>query len=422
MSKKPKAPGHSLLIVLFIIGMTAAAVLVMLLWLPRSENMQTAASSSSEPLSSLLQSSSAMTPSPSSETIVSDLEQQVLQKLSEMTLEEKVAQLFMITPEDLTGKDTATQAGGSLLNALQKYPVGGLIFFGKNLVSPRQLAAMTGSIQKHAEETQGMPLLLGIDEEGGSVARIANNGSFPVEKFSDMASVGASEDYDKAYRIGSVIGAYLYSYGFNLDFAPDADVLTNPDNTVIGARSFGSDPEIVAKMDLQVARGLADNQVYPCFKHFPGHGATEGDTHEGFAYTGKTLDEMVQAELVPFQAAVDRQIPFIMVSHISAPNVTGNNLPASLSSIMMTDVLRNQMGYDGIIITDSMKMGAIINHYGTEKTALTAFLAGADMILMPQDFITAYQNILDAVADGTVSEQRLDDSVRRILHIKLALD
>lgn len=357
-------------------------------------------------------------PAPSDST-VQTLDQRIRQKLSGMTLKEKAAQIFVITPEALTGYKTVTAAGSATHNALKTYPVGGLIYFGANIVTPDQLKTMTGNTQKYAEEIEGMRLFLAVDEEGGTVARIGNNSNFTVKKYSNMASIGATQDFGKAYEVGKTIGGYLHEYGLNLDFAPDADVLTNPHNTVIGNRSFGTDGNLVAKMDLEVAKGLADNQVLSCFKHFPGHGATEGDTHNGFAYTNKTLDELKKSELVPFQAAVDNHIPFIMISHISAPNVIGGNTPSSLSKVMITDILRNQMGYDGIIITDSMSMGAIVNTYRTKDAVIQSIQAGADLILMTQDFEEAYQGVLDAVADGTISEQRINESLERILRVKL---
>jgi len=349
------------------------------------------------------------------------LEQQVQQKLSSMTLEEKVAQIFVVTPEALTGYEIVTVAGDATRNALRKYPVGGIVYFGLNIKTPEQLKAMTGNTQKYAQEIEGMPLFLGIDEEGGTIARIGNNINFKVKKYSDMASIGAIKDYEKAYEVGQTIGGYLNSYGLNLDFAPDADVLTNPGNTVIGNRSFGNDGKLVAKMDLKVAQGLSDNHVLSCFKHFPGHGATQGDTHEGFAYTNKTLEELKKSELVPFQAASDNNIPFIMISHISVPNVIGNNTPSSLSKVMVTDILRGQMGYNGIIITDSMSMGAIVNNYGIKDAVIQSIQAGVDMILMPQDFLAAYQGVLDAVGNGTISEQRINESLERILRVKLKM-
>mgnify|MGYP000853784494 CR=1 FL=1 len=351
----------------------------------------------------------------------SALEERVRQKLSQMTLEEKAAQLFMITPEALTGEETVTAADGATYDALKARPVGGLVYFGENIVAPDQLKAMTGSTQQYAEETQGMPLLLAIDEEGGAVARIGHNPNFAVKKYPDMASIGADGRFETAYEVGQTIGSYLREYGLNLDFAPDADVLTNPRNTVIGSRSFGTDGKRVAKMALGVAKGLADQGILPCFKHFPGHGATEGDTHAGFAYTNRTLDEMKESELIPFQAAADNHIPFIMISHISAPNVVGDNTPASLSQEMITGILRGQMGYDGVVITDAMEMGAIANTYGAKDAVIRSLQAGADIILMPQDFEEAYKGVLDAVADGTLSVQRIDESLERILRVKLAL-
>jgi beta-N-acetylhexosaminidase len=354
-----------------------------------------------------------------SDANVQTLEQRVRQKLSSMTLQEKAAQLFIITPEALTGYKTVITAGNVTRNALSSYPVGGLIYFGENVITPDQLKSMTENTQKYAEEIEGMPLFLAIDEEGGTVAHIGNNSNFAVKKYPNMDSIGATKDFKKAYEIGDTIGSYLHEYGLNLDFAPDADVLTNPNNTVIGNRSFGNDPNLVAKMDIEAARGLADNQVLSCFKHFPGHGATEGDTHEGYAYTTKTLGELKQSELVPFQAAVDNHIPFIMISHISVPNVIGNNTPSTLSKVMITDILRNQMGYDGIIITDALRMGAIVSNYSTEDAVIQSIEAGADIILMPQNFEEAYQGVLDAVTDGTISEQRINESLERILRVKL---
>ncbi len=349
------------------------------------------------------------------------IERQIQEKLSSMTIEEKVAQIFVITPEALTGNKTVTTAGNATRNALKKYPIGGLVYFSSNIVTPNQLRSMTENTQKYAKEIEGMPLFLAIDEEGGTVARIGNNSNFKVKKYADMASIGAIKDLKKAYEVGETIGGYLNKYGLNLDFAPDADVLTNSSNTVIGNRSFGTDGNLMAKMDLEVAKGLADNHVLSCFKHFPGHGATEGDTHDGFAYTNKTLENLMKNELVPFQAAADNDIPFIMISHISVPNVIGSNTPSSLSKVMITDILRKQMGYKGIIITDSMNMGAIVNTYGTKDAVIQSIQAGVDMILMPQDFKTAYRGVLDAVGDGRISQKRINESLERILRVKSTL-
>lgn len=347
------------------------------------------------------------------------LEERIDAKMAQMTLEERVLQMFMITPEALTGYGTVTAAGDVTYQSLQKYPVGGIILFAQNVIDPDQLGTMNGNLQNYSEEITGLPMFISVDEEGGKVARIAKNSNFSVETFSDMRSIGDSGDTAKAYEVGNTIGAYLNQYGFNLDFAPDADVLTNPDNQVIGTRSFGTDPYVVSEMTQSVVKGLEDNQVYACLKHFPGHGATSGDTHAGYAYTDKTLDELMQSELVPFSNGIQNGVHFIMVSHIAAPQVTGDNLPASLSSYMIQTVLRNQMGYDGIVITDAMNMGAISDSYGSADAAVRAVNAGADIVLMPKDFVSAYQGVLNAVENGTISTDRIDESVRRILRLKM---
>ena len=347
------------------------------------------------------------------------LEERIDAKMAQMTLEERVLQMFMITPEALTGYGTVTAAGDVTYQSLQKYPVGGMILFAQNVIDPDQLGTMNGNLQNYSEEITGLPMFISVDEEGGKVARIAKNSNFSVETFSDMRSIGDSGDTTKAYEVGNTIGAYLNQYGFNLDFAPDADVLTNPDNQVIGTRSFGTDPYVVSEMTQSVVNGLEDNQVYACLKHFPGHGATSGDTHAGYAYTDKTLDELMQSELVPFSNGIQNGVHFIMVSHIAAPQVTGDNLPASLSPYMIQIVLREQMGYDGIVITDAMNMGAISDNYGSADAAVRAVNAGADIVLMPKDFVSAYQGVLNAVENGTISTDRIDEAVRRILRVKM---
>ena len=190
---------------------------------------------------------------------------------------------------------------------------------------------------------------------------------------------------------------------------------------MIGDRSFGTDAACVSNMMLEVADGLLDNGVIPCVKHFPGHGSTAGDTHQGLAYTDKTLEELMSCELVPFQTAVDNGLPMIMVSHISVPSVTGDDTPASLSHFLVTELLREQMGFDGIVITDGMGMGAIEDNYESGEAAVLAVQAGCDMLLITADFPEAYQAVLDAVEDGRISEQQIDASVKRILRIKYSL-
>ncbi|RGY96861.1 glycoside hydrolase family 3 protein [Clostridium sp. AM58-1XD] len=338
--------------------------------------------------------------------------------LDSMSLEEKAAQIFMITPEALTGYTQVTQAGEASRTALEKYPVGGLIYFSSNLESPEQLKEMTGKIQEYSREITGLPLFLAIDEEGGKVARIANHEGFSVRVFDSMARIGESGDENAALEVGRTIGGYLSDYGFNMDFAPNADVLTNPNNQVIGSRSFGADPAVVTAMAKKVAQGLREQGVIPVYKHFPGHGATQGDTHDGFAYTDKTLDELKSAELVPFQDAASQNAECIMAAHIAAPSVTGDETPSSLSEKMITGVLRDELEFKGLVITDALNMGAIKNSCSSGEAAVKAVQAGADILLMPDDFEEAYGAVIQAVKDGTIKEERLNRSVQRILDVK----
>lgn len=341
-----------------------------------------------------------------------------IRKLVEMTLEQKVAQMFMPTLEQLTEGGIVTEADDTVRQAFEQYPVGGIICFGENVIDPQQITELTTKLNEYSLEAVEMPLFLGTDEEGGRVTRFANNPNFSVEAITDMAEIGAAGNKESAYHAGSVIGAYLRQYGFNVDFAPVVDVVTNPDNQVIGRRSFGSDAGLVSELSSEVVKGLQEQGVYACIKHFPGHGTTSADTHTGAVYTDRTLEELKEFELVPFAEQIKSGISFIMVSHISAPKVTGNEEPASVSKTMITDVLRQELGYEGIVITDAMNMGAITGQYKSGEAAVKAFAAGADIVLMPENFKEAYQGVLDAVAEGTLTEQRIDESVCRILEIK----
>lgn len=363
-----------------------------------------------------------VTEQPQTEVQTDPVEEQAAQLVSQMTLEDKIAQMFVITPNALTGYASGvTAAGDTTKEAYQSRPVGGIVYMADNLTDPEQTTTMLSNMQEIARERTGLPVFLCVDEEGGSVARIAGNDAFGVTDVGNMSDIGASGDVQNAYNAGSTIGSYLAALGFNVDFAPVADVLTNPDNQVIGQRSFGSDAQTVAGMVTSELQGLSAAGVYGTVKHFPGHGSTSGDSHDGAVSTDKTLEELMAEELVPFQSAIDGGVNFVMVGHISAPNVTGDNAPATLSKVLITDVLRGQMGYNGIVITDAMNMEAITGFYNSDKAAVLAVTAGADMILMPADYNTAYTGILNAVNDGTITEERINESVTRIVKAKLAM-
>ncbi len=358
---------------------------------------------------------------PETELVVPEMDavsERVEALLADMTLEEKIYQMFIVTPEQLTGVSTVTAAGDATKASLAQYPVGGLVYFAGNLVSPDQTKTMLSNVQSYADEIEGVDLFLCVDEEGGRVARVAKNGAFQAENMSPMADVSSVEE---AYRCGDTIGAYLSELGFNVDFAPDADVLTNSANTVIGDRSFGSDPVIVTKYAIAYSDGLHAHGMMSTFKHFPGHGATEADTHEGYAYTDKSYEALMESELKPFRAAGTNGVDLVMVAHISVPTVTGDNTPSSLSEKMIAGILRGELGYDGLIVTDALNMGAIAGNYSSSSTAVKAVTAGADLLLMPGDLQAAYSGIYNAVRSGEISEERIDESVRRILTAKVRL-
>ena len=336
--------------------------------------------------------------------------------LADMTLEQKVGQLFMIRPEALAeNTDSPVTAWSDELDAaLAQYPAGGVVLFGQNVVSPEQLTALTGALAAAGQT----PLFIGVDEEGGAVARIAGNEAFDVARYDSMAQVGAIGDPAQAREVGQTIGTYLAEYGFNLDFAPVADVNTNPDNTVIGDRAFGSDPQLAAQMVCAEIEGLHQAGIMSCIKHFPGHGDTRGDTHDGTVTVDKTWEELLGCELVPFIAALD-STDMVMAAHITAPGVTSDGLPASLSHEMVTGRLRSELGYDGVVVTDSLEMGAIAGQYTSAESAVLAISAGVDIVLMPLDYTEAFEGILQAVRDGELTEERIDQSVLRILTLKI---
>lgn len=349
----------------------------------------------------------------------SKLTKKAEQILSSMTLEEKVNQMFFITPEALTGVDCVVAAGEQTKSSLETHPVGGIIYFGQNITGEKQTKEMIANIKKYGKDVCKVPLFIGIDEEGGTVARLGNSDTVNVKKVDNMSVIGKSGDIKNAYKAGDTIGKYLSDYGFNIDFAPDADVLTNSQNQVVKDRSFGSDPKLVSQMALEVSKGLNDNGIYSCFKHFPGHGATKDDTHEGFAYTDKTYEELSKSELVPFVDAINNNADFIMVGHISVPQVVGDKTPASISSVIINDILKGRLGYKGIVITDSLSMGALTNLYQSDEIAVRAVNAGVDVLLMPQNFNQAYNGLLNAVKSGKISEKRIDESVLKIIEKKL---
>lgn len=345
------------------------------------------------------------------------VEEQAKTLMESMSLRQLVCQLFVVRPEALStdpgeaGKTTLTD---EMKEFYKKYPVGGLCLYAKNIVSPSQLLGYTKDI--HA-----LPLypLLYVDEEGGRVARIANTDSFGLKRYESMGAVASSGNPEDAYDAAYYIGSYVRKYGFDVDLAPVADVNTNPENIVIGARAFSSDPQTASQMVLKYLDGLWNAGIYGCIKHFPGHGDVKGDTHTGYVATPKTWEEMLKCEMITFKAGINHGVNMIMTAHISTPNITGNDLPATMSSVILSEKLRGELGFKGIIITDAMEMGAIAEHYSSGESAVGTIKAGADIILLPQSLPEAVDAVMNALEKGEITVDRIKKSVQRILVLKI---
>lgn len=335
--------------------------------------------------------------------------------LEDMTEREKICQLFIVTQEEITGASPVTRSGEASRKAIEEQPVGGIIYFSQNLVSRDQCSAMIDNLQSYSK----LGLFIAVDEEGGIVSRLGSRESMGVTHFPAMGKIGDSERTEDAYEVGRTLGDELAELGFNLDFAPVADVNSNEDNPVIGSRAFHSDPQIAADMVAACVRGFADSGTLCTLKHFPGHGDTGTDSHYGIARSGKTLEELYECELIPFRAGIDAGAPVIMTGHITLPEVTGSDVPATLSHEIITQLLREELGFDGLIITDSMIMQAITDRYSASTAAVMAIQAGVDMILMPESLSDAVAGIEEALDSGELTMERIDECVLRILETKL---
>lgn len=334
--------------------------------------------------------------------------------MKDMSISDMVYQMMFVTPEVITNVGTVVRAGETTKKALEKYPVGGIVYFAQNFEDREQTKEMITKTQEYSK----IPLFISVDEEGGRVARLGSNPAMGTTKQPPMKSIGESGDPKKAYNVGKTMGTELNELGFNVDFAPDADVIINSNNKEIGDRSFGTDPELVSQMVENVVKGLQDNGVSATLKHFPGHGSTYVDSHTGYSESDRTIDELRSNEFLPFKSGIDAGADFIMISHMTLVNATNEKVPSSISKEVITDMLINELGYKGIVITDSFSMGAITKEYTTADAAVRAVNAGVDMILMSSDLTGTHGAILAAVESGEISKERIEESVRKILLLK----
>lgn len=329
--------------------------------------------------------------------------------LAGMTLHEKVCQMMFVTPEELTGEDGVTVAGDATRQALENYPVGGIVYFAKNLESQDQVKEMIDNSQKYSS----IGLFVATDEEGGVVNRLMDTvGTTYIGSMYYYKDDGDETAYENAYTIANDMSAL----GFNLDFAPVADVWSNPDNTVIGERAYSDDYAQAAELVGNAVKGFNDGGVMCTLKHFPGHGDTAEDSHYSSAYVHRTKEEIMADEMQPFRSGIEAGAEFVMVGHLIVPDI--DEVPATLSYKIATGILRDELKFEGVVITDSFEMESIADNYSVDDAVVMSVKAGMDMILQPKDMASAVNSIEQAVADGELSEDRIDESVRRILTLK----
>lgn len=339
--------------------------------------------------------------------------------INQMSLREKVGQMFFIRLEALDPDYISDELSGKyikhdilndeMIDTYNEYPCGGIVLFAKNLNDERQLITLTNNIHN----LNNRPLIC-IDEEGGVVSRIANSNKFRVKKTPNNNTMTT---YDDAYKQGYYIGSYLKKYHIDIDFAPVADINTDSQDNIIGERSFGNNPILVSTMVNAFISGLHDNNIIACTKHFPGHGNSKDDSHLNEVNIEDTLEMLKEEELVPFINNLDIS-DMVMIGHIKTPNTTNDDLPASLSKEIITDILRENYKYDGLVITDSFEMAAITKYYTNQEVALGAIDAGVDILLMPENYKEAFDTIIQAINTNQIKEERINESVKRILKLK----
>ncbi|WP_077623731.1 beta-N-acetylhexosaminidase [Sediminibacillus massiliensis] len=333
--------------------------------------------------------------------------QTVTEILAEMSLEEKIGQMVI-----------AGMAGTSLQSnekeLISEYRVGGMIFYANNLETREQTEQLVKNIKEINKENK-LPLLISTDQEGGRISRLPGINETPTNK-----EIGEKNDKEYAFSVGQTLGEQLLAMGFNTNYAPVLDVNSNPENPVIGDRAFGDNADLVSRLGIQVMKGIQSKGIIPVVKHFPGHGDTSVDSHIELPKVNKSLEELNELELIPFKQAIANGIDVVMVAHILLPKLD-EEFPASMSETIITDLLRGQLGFQGVVITDDMTMGAVINHYGIGEAAVESVKAGSDLILVAHDdnkVKEVISSLKKAVEGGQISEDSINESVERILGLK----
>lgn len=332
----------------------------------------------------------------------------IIEEIKGMTLDEKIGQIFIVGLDGYTVNDNTRKM-------IEDYHVGGFILFSDNVEDSNQLLTLINSL-KSTNAKNKIPLFISVDQEGGRVNRMPSE----LKKFPSNRIIGNVNNKEFSYKIGSIIAEEIGSFGFNMDFAPVLDINSNPKNPVIGDRSFGTDAEIVSNLGIQTMKGIQSGSVIPVVKHFPGHGDTAVDSHIGLPTVNKDLKQLKSFELVPFQEAIKNGADVVMIAHILLNKIDPQN-PASLSETVITDILRNQLNFQGVVITDDITMGAVTKNLSIDSGAIKAVNAGSNIVLVCHGYDnekTVINGIKQAVEDGIITKEKIDKSVYRILKLK----
>ena len=335
------------------------------------------------------------------------IDKKVEEQLNKMTLDEKIGQMMIVFYH-------STSMDNTLKASLEEVKPGGFILFADNITNYED----TLKFIKDVKSTAKIPMFMSIDEEGGNVQRLYYLKEDDITYIPYMQEVGNKNDLELTKNVGKVLAEELRVFGINMDFAPVIDVYSNPNNTVIGKRAFGSDKELVAKHGMALANGLEENGVIPVYKHFPGHGNTAVDSHFALPVVDKTKEELLDLDLYPFKEVIKNGAKIIMIGHLAVPSITGDNTPASLSKKLITNFLKEELGYNGLVITDALNMGALTNYYSSDEICAKAVEAGVDILLMPTASRKCLASVKSAIAKGDIDEERIDESVRKILKLK----
>ncbi|MBO5476868.1 MAG: beta-N-acetylhexosaminidase [Clostridia bacterium] len=335
------------------------------------------------------------------------LNKEIEDKINSMTLREKIGQMLIISTEK-------TEYDEELDALLKEVKPSGVVLFSYNVT----IYDKTVELISKMKDSATIPMLIGIDQEGGRVQRIKNIPDVNVINIPEMLELGKTKDKELAYDVGRVVAKEIAAFGINLDFAPVLDIFSNPNNTVIGNRAFGTDAQTVIDMALSFANGMENEGIIPVYKHFPGHGDTDSDSHVELPVITKTKEELLEKELLPFKEAIENDAQMIMTAHIALPSITGDYTPATLSKTIINDLLREELGFKGVVSTDAVNMKAIADNYTIEEVCRYSINAGVDIILMPEDPKATIDTIEKLVTNGTITEDRIDESVKRILTLK----